>query len=359
MKIAIDGTFLCHKNPIGVARVAYDTILELDKIVNKDDFELIIPLHHLYDIELHNIKKVYHQGKGFKKNFKIFWNYIYLTQYVKKNKCVPLSIHGSLPVTLAGYCYIHDINAIQHPENFIGIKQKILRFMRIIEMYFTVKKSKHLFTVSNYQKEQINKHYNLSESMITVIYSGWEHMQRFETDMSIFNKHDKIERKKYFFAVGTVTKYKNFYWILCLAKNNPQYQFVFAGPIFKSELNKAFDIFDELENVMFLGYVSDNELKALMSECKAFIYPSFYEGFGLPPLEAISCGSQAIVSNATCLPEIYENCVFYIDPNNTVITIEEILNQTPENPQRLLEKYSWVKTAKNLYDEIKKNENYS
>jgi glycosyltransferase involved in cell wall biosynthesis len=59
-------------------------------------------------------------------------------------------------------------------------------------------------------------------------------------------------------------------------------------------------------NIHFTGYLTDGEIKALMQNCRAFIHPAIYEGFGIPPLEAMSCGADLIISTATCLPEIYE-----------------------------------------------------
>ena len=99
---------------------------------------------------------------------------------------------------------------------------------------------------------------------------------------------------------------------------------------------------------MLLGYVSDGEVKALYENCKAFIFPSYYEGFGIPPLEALSCGAPVIIGRAASLPELYENCAHYIDCNNSDVNLEEILSAPTESASVVLEKYTYQKAAESL-----------
>jgi glycosyltransferase involved in cell wall biosynthesis len=91
-------------------------------------------------------------------------------------------------------------------------------------------------------------------------------------------------------------------------------------------------------NVIFLGYLDDEKVKALMERCRAFILPSYYEGFGLTPLEALSCGSQIIISNAASLPEIYGKTAHYIDPYSINIDLEQLLKEPVESPDKIIKK---------------------
>ena len=103
------------------------------------------------------------------------------------------------------------------------------------------------------------------------------------------------------------------------------------------------------QNMVFTGSLSDGEIKALMHYCKAFIQPSFYEGFGIPPMEAMSVGADCIVSNAGSLPEVYKDSVWYIDPYNYVdIDLDSIMSKTKGDNQLVLKEYSWEKSAKEL-----------
>ncbi len=97
-------------------------------------------------------------------------------------------------------------------------------------------------------------------------------------------------------------------------------------------------------------------MMALYSDCKAFIFPSLYEGFGLPPLEAMAAGARVIVSNASCLPEIYGHSVCYIDPYNTDVELSELLALQKNNVQfkeDILNRYSWEKSAERLHKIMK------
>ena len=84
----------------------------------------------------------------------------------------------------------------------------------------------------------------------------------------------------------------------------------------------------------------------LLKHSKALIFPSLHEGFGLPPLEALALGKKAIVAKTSCMPEIYGNSVYYLDPYNANVNIDDLMKGNLENPTQLLEKYTNANTAK-------------
>ena len=104
---------------------------------------------------------------------------------------------------------------------------------------------------------------------------------------------------------------------------------------------------------MYTGYASDQLAKTLMKFCKAFIFPSYYEGFGIPPLEALSLGAKVIVSNTASLPEIFGNSAYYISPDNADIDLNELISKPVADADEVLSKYSWEKSAKQLLDILK------
>ena len=108
----------------------------------------------------------------------------------------------------------------------------------------------------------------------------------------------------------------------------------------------------KLSNIVFLGYVSDGEVKALMKNCAAFVFPSYYEGFGIPPLEALSTGAKIIVSDSASLPEIYGDTAAYINPYNTDCSLLELSEKTvsKEAVERVLKKYTYRNAAERLYE---------
>lgn len=91
-----------------------------------------------------------------------------------------------------------------------------------------------------------------------------------------------------------------------------------------------------------------------MKKCKAFVFPSIYEGFGIPPLEALYFGSKVICSDRSCLPEIYKNYVIYINPYNYNINLDELVDMKVEDAKNLLKLYSWDRSAEIILDIIKR-----
>jgi glycosyltransferase involved in cell wall biosynthesis len=90
-----------------------------------------------------------------------------------------------------------------------------------------------------------------------------------------------------------------------------------------------------------------------MTQCKAFILPSYYEGFGLTPLEALSCGAQIVIAKAASLSEIYGNTANYIDPFDTNVDLDALISEPVERPDYLFKKYSFDKSAQQVYEIIK------
>ena len=101
------------------------------------------------------------------------------------------------------------------------------------------------------------------------------------------------------------------------------------SPIYQSVAARGLD-----RQVHFLGYVSDEELSALYSSCFAFVFPSLYEGFGLPVLEAMSCGAPVIVSRSTSMPEVAGEAGFYIDPASAASLCRQMKQLSNQPGQR-------------------------
>ena len=133
------------------------------------------------------------------------------------------------------------------------------------------------------------------------------------------------------------------------AKQNPNYYFVVTGNNYGNSKTSF-----NLPNVIYTGYLSDERIKSLMKWAKAFIQPSFYEGFGIPPMEALSVGCPIIVANRSSLPEIYGKTAHYIDPYNyQSIDINEVLSSPVDDASDILQKYTWEKSAKQFYGILK------
>jgi glycosyltransferase involved in cell wall biosynthesis len=137
-------------------------------------------------------------------------------------------------------------------------------------------------------------------------------------------------------------------WIKEVGKRNSELQFVICGKVVNLSSCSEQDL--KCDNVHFTGYISDAQVKSLMSNCMAFIHPAIYEGFGIPPLEAMSCGAKVIVSNATCLTELYEDSVYYIDPYNYDVDLKKMLEKPVAPSEKILNKFNWGVEAKKIAD---------
>jgi glycosyltransferase involved in cell wall biosynthesis len=128
--------------------------------------------------------------------------------------------------------------------------------------------------------------------------------------------------------------------------------YVIAGKAIKSYVYKRQET--NLSNVIYLGYITDGEIKSLIKNCKAFLFPSLFEGFGIPPLEALSLGTPIIISNIPSLSEIFEDGASYIDPKNPEIAINKKIKHISDSKRNyILSKYSWKKSALSLYNFLK------
>lgn len=140
------------------------------------------------------------------------------------------------------------------------------------------------------------------------------------------------------------------------SKKNPNDYFAISGFVniqkFKSELD-----LESPPNVIYLGYLSDEEVKAIYKKTKALLFPSLYEGFGLPPIEALSSGAKVVVADIKSMHEIFEDTVFYINPHEYNISLDELLSQKVEEPEKTLEKYSWRNSAEKLLKLIREEDN--
>ncbi|WP_147635207.1 glycosyltransferase family 4 protein [Treponema pectinovorum] len=347
--IVINGSFLC-RSLTGIERFAFEICKNLDNIVSKDEIAIFIPKNAKAKIEYKNIRCIYS-----KKNCKSFpiWDHITFPIFLKKNGCIPLDFANVTPLFAPGLVFIHDIYAKVFPEDFNSFKEKLIKIYMCLMYNHAVKHAKKLMTVSEFSKNQIAEVYNVDKNEISVVPNGWDHFKNIDEDKSILEKFPKLNGKEFYFTLGSLQKRKNLKWIAQYAKNHPDELFAVSGKIVSGMESNEINNLKTLPNVVLLGYVSDGEVKTLMKKCKAFIFPSYYEGFGIPPLEALSVGAQIVVSNASCLPEIYGKTAHYIDPNNPEVSLEEILAQPVSSPEKILEYYTYKNSAKKLYAILK------
>lgn len=332
MRIIINGRFLLHR-VTGVERYAREIIAELDKIIEPGSVTMAVP-PEIEDIPSYQNIEVIRTGKLHNR----LWEHISFPWYVHKMRAISLNLCNVAPLPSPGIVCIHDVKVKATPQYF----SKRFRLWYNILLMNATKRAKTIITVSEFSKREICKYFNVNAKKIHVIPNAWQHYERISYDEDTLEKYG-LEKEQYFFSMCSLEPNKNFKWIAEAAKQNPDMTFAVAGSINEKVFADGMG-FVCPRNMKLLGYVSDEEAKTLMRDCRAFLFPTFYEGFGIPPLEAISAGAkQVVISDTEAMHEIFEDSVVYIDPDEYGLDISTIKMQRMKRD--VLKKYSWKKSA--------------
>ncbi len=338
--IIINGKFLSQR-VTGVQRYARELILELDKQLDGEvgmDFVLAVPKDAKDVPEYRNIKvTTIGDLKG------LWWEQLTLPFYAMGRGTLINPCNAS-PLLKPDIVCLHDVRIKARPQD---LSNSFLTWYRLL-YYNATKKAKKIITVSEFSKRELVKYYHLSDDRVCVIPNAWQHYNRVGYDEGALEKYS-LTRGDYYFSMSSLEPNKNFKWIAEMAKKMPNRIFAVAGSVntkvFSSRLG-----FDCPANMKLLGYVSDEEAKTLMRDCRAFLFPTFYEGFGIPPLEAIVVGcKKVVVSDTEVMHEVFGDSVVYIDPNTYILNEETIV--TPS--RSCIDRYSWESSATQLLSLLK------
>jgi len=171
-----------------------------------------------------------------------------------------------------------------------------------------------LVTISKFSRGRLSLALHVPDETMPIIHNGVDHMKNIREDFGIFSRFPELRRGHYVLSVGSLSPNKNFKAIVAAATQTAHagIQFAVVGER-KGNVYAAHNAEATPSNMVWLGYVSDEELKALYMEAGCFIFPSLYEGFGVPPLEAMYCGCPVIASNAASIPEACGDAALYFD----------------------------------------------
>ncbi len=256
--------------------------------------------------------------------YKIIWPFIPLSYrlFFRSRPEVQIFFNNYLPPGTAGktLLMVHDMAVFAYPET-LSWRTKYMLGMTLRK---STKRADHLLTVSEFSKREMVSYLKLDPEQITVVPNGVD-FSRFHTGYSK-EAIASVTRKlgiegDYFLYLGTLEPRKNIprlieAYALLQKKLEKVPRLVLAGR--KGWLYES--IFERVQalglqkDVLFAGYVSDEDTPPLMAGAKAFVFPSLYEGFGMPPLEAMACGTPVIVANTASLPEVVGESGLYVDP---------------------------------------------
>jgi glycosyltransferase involved in cell wall biosynthesis len=247
-----------------------------------------------------------------------------------------------------------------HDLNFLYEKNKSKSDKKLHQLQQKINKADAIFSISNFTKKEIENHLSLNGKKIETIYNGVESVLEKPSTKPVWHSSEK----KYLLALGNCTAKKNFHVLIPMMKLLPEFDLIIAGnnsTSYGNEMKKTISEF-ELKNVHLVGSVSEEEKNYLLQNCSAFVFPSLFEGFGLPVIEAMSYGKPVFVSKCTSLPEIAADKGFYFESFDAATMknlIQSSLQTQSENNSDELKlhaaKFSWSKNADeycNIYKKL-------
>lgn len=253
---------------------------------------------------------------------------------------------------------MHDIRVFAkgHTRAFPGTTRAYLRAScRVLS-----KTAKRILTVSDYSKSRIIETFGVAEEKVTVVYPGADHVLGVQPDEDVIHRL-KLGHRKYILAVNSLMPHKNLAILHSINWKKYDLQLCIVGGAPEKWGSTLQQIVER--NIIYAGRISDSEVKALYTHALAYIFPSLYEGFGIPPLEAMHCGCPVIASNRTSIPEVCGDAALYFDPTSTenlqleverILLDEKLREGLIYNGHQRAQLFRWDTTAKRIASTIKK-----
>ncbi len=246
---------------------------------------------------------------------------------------------------------LHDAAVAALPQNFTFAFRCWYQVM--IRAYGH--RARKLATISRFSADEIMTYFGIDASRIELIPESGEHILRTAPDYSLHAKFG-LEQDGYFLAVSSHASNKNFKGVLEAVARLPALPFKFV--IVGGRNDKIFtNAGAQVTGAIEVGYAEDAHLRALYERAACFVYPSLYEGFGLPPLEAMSCGCPVLTSNVASLPEVCGEAASYCNPHDAgdiaaqlsrLLGSREHRAELREAGLRRAREWTWARAAKRL-----------
>jgi len=285
---------------------------------------------------------------------------------------LPLELHGKLlwsPANMGPVLYkkqvitIHDTMPLEpndwKPPSFDYFFSRWYRNM----LPRLVTNVRHIITISKFSADRIMYHLGVSANKISIIPCGIDHQKfypRSEKEIQELLNQKIIPGRKYVLALSSILPHKNFQsvldaWKMVVDALPRDVDLFLAGGIPKHE---AYSFKNLSSRVHYLGYIEDRYLPALYSGAMFFVFVSLYEGFGLPPLEAMACGTPVLASNAASIPEVVSGAGVEVNPlsiadiaNNMkqLALTEELRKELVIKGLKNAERYNWQQTSQRVW----------
>lgn len=348
MPIYINGRFLMQRQT-GVQRYALETLLALDALVSESkaleraDIVVLAPRGTtpppLRAIRFETVGPL--TGHA--------WEQLTLPTVCGSSLLLSFAATGPL-IKSRQVITMHDAAVFAVPETYSAAFRNWYRAL----LPLLARRAEYVVTVSEFSKRELIQHLGPAASRALVSGEGWQHVTRHDADPRILDRHG-LGPRKYFLVVGSITPHKNLAVVARAARalgDRLGFTVAVAGPADPNVFSAAER--DGCPVVKLLGYVSEGELRSLYENATAFIHPSKYEGFGIPPIEAMGLGCPVIASRAAAIPEVCGEAAWYFEPDDAV-TLANMLRSLMEQPNQRdaliskghlnVQRHSWRATA--------------
>lgn len=367
MRIGINAIFLVAGEGGGIERYLRNLIKALQKLDHENEYIIFTNKDNTGTFDLQgNFKECFSPVSARFRPAKILWEQFVLPFQVKNAGIDVLFSPGNVSplfVSCPSVVVIHDLIPFVRSDNFSKIELCALRFL----LRLTAKMATRIITVSRSSEREIMSQFQISSDRISVIYLACG--QNFFYSQPSVEEIEKLKKqygiKGDFILCTTSTRpYKNIDRLLLAFKllkkrHALKHRLVLVGASgrhYRFLLKMVADLGLD-EDVVFTGFVPDKVLPTLYSAASVFIYPSLYEGFGLPILEAMACGTPVVASNITSMPEVVGDAGLMFDPYDVeeickkiyrILSNEDRRNELVMKGKQRARKFSWEKTAKEV-----------
>lgn len=373
LKIGINGRFLVAKRT-GVQRAAYNLVRALLSLDRLNEYVLFTGNEEVgkSDWDYPNVKVVGANLRSSESLRNHIWEQFELPRLARAEKIDILHSPANIaPLFYRGksIVHIHDLCFVVNPQWYSFSFRTVYNYL----IPKIAKRATRVITNSNNSKNDLLQFFGISAEKISLVY--WAVDDSFLPKTSQNNQQARSEEKEdYILYVGSLEPRKNIsllldaYEILRGSIPGIKTKLVLIGgesPLFASARIKVKNF---AEDIVFKGFVTDQELRDYYRKAKVVAYPSLYEGFGLPPLEAMASGTPVVSTRTSSIPEVVGDAAILVSPHDadelasalrSVLTDQQLSSQLIQNGYRQVKAFTWSRVAKSvlgIYEQLAKSD---